>query len=87
MVSNALSLLLANAFCSAFSCMCWGTALHGMKAFFHSLGLPLTFAELGIASPDIHLLVKKLHENKGEIIGGYYKLNSADTEKIYRLML
>ena len=58
-----------------------------MKAFFHSLGLPLTFAELGIASPDIHLLVKKLHENKGEIIGGYYKLNSADTEKIYRLML
>ncbi len=58
-----------------------------LKAFFHSIGLPVTFAELGIANPDIDLLVKKLHENKGEIIGGYYKLNATDTAKIYRLML
>lgn len=40
-----------------------------LKAFFGSLGLPVTFSELGVAHPDIDLLVKKLHENKGTQIG------------------
>ena len=58
-----------------------------LKAFFGSLGLPVTFAGLGIESPDIPLLVKKLHENKGDIIGGYYPLTATETEQIYRLAL
>ncbi len=58
-----------------------------LKSFFGSLGLPLTFKELGIENPDIDLLVKKLHENKGEVIGGYYPLRVADTAAIYRLAL
>lgn len=65
-------------------------ALAGIKAlktFFRSLGMPVTFAELGIDNPDIPLLVKKLHENKGEVIGGYYRLSAPDTESIYRLAL
>lgn len=61
--------------------------VEALKHFFKSLGLPLTFAELGIENPDIDLLVKKLIENKGEIIGGYYKLNAADMKAIYELML
>jgi hypothetical protein len=40
-----------------------------------------------VNDPDIPLLVKKLHENKGEVFGGYYKLTAKDTEQIYRLML
>ena len=58
-----------------------------LKAFYGSIGLPVTFAELGVPDPDIPLLVKKLHENKGDVIGGYYRLTSDDTEEIYRLML
>ncbi len=58
-----------------------------LKAFFGSLGLPVTFAGLGIDRPDIDLLVKKLHENKGQEIGGYYRLGPADTAEIYRLAL
>ncbi len=58
-----------------------------LKAFFGVLGLPVTFEGLGIADPDIPLLVRKLHEDKGDVIGGYYQLNATDTEAIYRLAL
>lgn len=56
-----------------------------LKAFFASLGLPLTFSRLGIENPDVELLVRKLHENKGEIIGGYYPLGAKETAEIYNL--
>lgn len=58
-----------------------------LRAFFSSIGLPVTLAQLGITDPDFSLLVRKLHEDKGEIIGGYRKLNAFDTGRIYRLML
>lgn len=58
-----------------------------LKSFYRSIGMPVTLSELGIANPDFDLLVKKLHENKGEIIGGYYRLTAKETEQIYRLAL
>lgn len=58
-----------------------------LKAFFSGIGLPVTFAQLGVPEPDIDLLVKKLHENKGEIIGGYYRLSAVETREIYELAL
>lgn len=58
-----------------------------LKSFFTSLGLPVTFSQLGIESPDIEELVTRLHRNKGEVIGGYMKLTKAETSEIYRLML
>ena len=58
-----------------------------LKAFYKSIGLPTTIKELGVENPDIDLLVKKLHENKGEIIGGYYRLTAKETEQIYSLAL
>lgn len=61
--------------------------VEALKAFFRSIGMPVTFGQLGIDNPDIPLLVKKLHINKGETFGGYYKLDAADTEAIYRLAL
>lgn len=61
--------------------------VESLKSFFASIGLPVTFAQLGIPEPDIVLLVKKLHENKGDVIGGYYRLTAVETAEIYRLAL
>ena len=56
-----------------------------LRAFYASLGLPITLAQLGVEDPDFDLLVKKLHENKGDVIGGYYRLTSVETMQIYKL--
>lgn len=58
-----------------------------LKDFYRSIGLPVTLKELGVENADIALLVRKLHEDKGEIIGGYHKLDAEATETIYRLMV
>ena len=58
-----------------------------LRTFYASLGLPITLAQLGVDNPDFDLLVKKLHENKGEVIGGYYRLTSVETMEIYKLAL
>lgn len=58
-----------------------------LKAFYTSIGLPITLSQLGIDAPDIDRLVEKLHENKGKTIGGYLRLTCAETEVIYKLML
>ncbi len=57
------------------------------RAFLAGIGMPLTFAQLGIADPDIDLLVEQLHRNKGEHVGNYVKLTRRDTAEIYRLAL
>ena len=56
-----------------------------LKDFFRSLGLPVTFAGLGIEHPDIERLVTNLHRNKGEKVGNYVPLTATDTAEIYRL--
>lgn len=64
-------------------------ALEGIKRlreFFSSLGMPVTLEQLGVEHPDFPLLVKRLHENKGACIGGYYKLTAKETDEIYHLM-
>lgn len=58
-----------------------------LSTFFKSLGLPSTLSELGVKEADIPVMVEKLHQNKGETIGGYIKLSAADTDCIYRLAL
>ena len=57
-----------------------------LRRFYHSIGMPLSFTELGIEQPDIPRLVEKLHEHKGNPIGNYVKLGPDDTDAIYRLM-
>lgn len=49
-----------------------------LKNFFTSLGLPVTFKELGIENPDIDRLADSLHRNKGELVGNYVKLTKQD---------
>lgn len=58
-----------------------------LRRFLASLGLPITFRELGISNPDIDLLVSNLHHNKGELVGNYVKLRREDSREIYRLAL
>ncbi|MDO4160443.1 MAG: iron-containing alcohol dehydrogenase [Prevotellaceae bacterium] len=65
-------------------------ALQGIdrfKTFLHSIGMPITFKELGIDNPDIDLLVRKLHENKGELVGSYVKLDKEASRAIYKLCI
>lgn len=59
--------------------------IEALKDFFKSIGMPVTFRELGVENPDIPLMVKKLHENKGQIIGGYYPLSEKETIEIYNI--
>ena len=58
-----------------------------LKNFFISIGLPVTFEQLGIPDPDINLLVEKLHQNKGEYVGAYVRLSKKETLEIYKLAL
>lgn len=60
-------------------------AVSRLRGFFSSIGLPVTMKDLGVESPDISLLVRKLHENKGPVVGAYIPLGRAETEAIYRL--
>lgn len=62
-------------------------AIEEFEKFFKSLGMPLTFAELGIENPDIDLLVKKVHENKGETFGAYYPVTPEVSRAIYEIAL
>ncbi len=63
-------------------------AVASLRAFFSAvLRMPISFKALGIDNPDIEEMVRRLHVNKGEQIGGYYRLNSDDTRQIYTLML
>ena len=62
-------------------------ALAGIAAFrrwLKSLGLPLTFAELGAKAEDIPLLVKTLNL-RGNTLGGFVQLTETDVAAIYRL--
>lgn len=51
------------------------------------LHMPVTFAQLGIANPDLELLNTRLHRNKGEVMPGYQPLDAAATLRIYKLAL
>ena len=64
-------------------------SLAGIAAFrgwLKSLGLPLTFEELGAKGEDMPLLVKTLNLN-GNTLGGFKPLVESDVEAIYRLCL
>ncbi len=56
-----------------------------LRAFWTSLGLPSTLAGLGIQHPDIDRLVHNLHITKGEVFGGYVKLDATLTRQIYEV--
>ena len=58
-----------------------------LEEFFKSTGMPVTLSQLGINNPDIPLLVKKVHQNKGETFGAYYPITAEVSKAIYTLAL
>lgn len=68
------------------TCQMAQDGIDAMRRFYHKLGMPLTFKELGIEHPDIDKLVDNLHRNKGEEIGSFNKiLTREDTRKILEM--
>jgi alcohol dehydrogenase YqhD (iron-dependent ADH family) len=66
------------------------TALEGigrLKKFLSSIGMPISFRELGAKEEDIPYMVKTLGLGENDNIGGFVKLSSKDVENIYRLAL
>ena len=57
------------------------------KDFFRSIGMPVTFAELGAKAEDIPTLLKKIKTKSDGTIGSFVPLTKKDAEAIYRLML
>ncbi len=56
-----------------------------LKAFYHEIGLPTTFAELGAKEEDIERLSAKVLLNNGDKLGYFHPLTRADIAGIYRL--
>lgn len=63
------------------------TGIECLRRFYRSIGMPTTLAELGIENPDMELLVDKLHQNMGEVFGGYYPIDRKVSMDIYKLMV
>ncbi len=63
------------------------SAIDETRAFFASLGMPTTLAELGVGEGDIEKMIPTLRANKGEPFGSFKKLTMDDAREIYRLAL
>ena len=68
------------------------TALAGIdafKCFLSSIGMPVSFAELGAKEEDIPAMAEKscYGDGRGGSLGGFVKLGKEDVEKIFRLAL
>lgn len=68
------------------------TALAGIQAFKNflcSIGMPVSFAELGAKEEDIPAMAHKCcyGDNRGGTVGNFVKLHQEDVENIYRLAL
>ncbi len=66
------------------------TAMEGIDCFvkfLSSIGMPVTFGELGAKEDDIPKLVKKLGVTSHKSIGSFVELYAKDAEAIYRLAL
>ena len=58
-----------------------------LKQFLTSIGMPISFSELGAKEEGIAVMIEKLNLGKNGTMGGFVQLNSQDVEQIYRLAL
>jgi len=64
------------------------TALEGidrLKAFYHEIGMPTSFKELGAKEEDIDRLSAKVLLNNGDKLGYFHPLTRAGIAEVYRL--
>jgi alcohol dehydrogenase YqhD (iron-dependent ADH family) len=57
------------------------------KKFLTSIGMPITFTELGAKEEDIPVMVNKLMLGEHGTMGSFVRLQNKDVEQIYRLAL
>ncbi|MDD3122693.1 MAG: iron-containing alcohol dehydrogenase [Candidatus Izemoplasmatales bacterium] len=56
-----------------------------LEEFYHEIGMPLTFNEIGAKKEDIDILLEKLKINRGDRFGSFKVLTLDDARKIYEL--
>jgi len=61
--------------------------IHRFKQFLSSIGMPISFEELGAKEEDIPFMVEKLGLGDNGTMGSFVKLTSKDVEEIFRLAL
>ncbi len=61
--------------------------INRLKQFLTSIGMPVSFKELGAKEEDIEKMVEKLGLGEKGTIGGFVKLSGKDVDQIYRLAL
>ncbi|QHQ60995.1 iron-containing alcohol dehydrogenase [Anaerocolumna sedimenticola] len=61
--------------------------IHCLKQFLTSIGMPVTFKELGAKEEDIPALAEKIGLEKDETMGSFVKLTTKDVENILYLAL
>ena len=59
--------------------------IHRFESFLKSIGMPVTFAQLGAKEEDIPFMVQQLC--KRESVGAFVKIGAKEAEEIYRLAL
>lgn len=62
-------------------------AIARLEDFYHSLGMPARFADIGAWAEDIPLLAKQCQRNNGAYCGFFRPLAEEDLVKIYEMML
>lgn len=63
------------------------SAIDETRAFFASLGMPITLEELDVHESDIEQMIPTLKENKGDPFGSFMKLTMDDAREIYKIAL
>ena len=64
------------------------TALEGIERtsrFFKSIGMPLTFKDIGAKVEDIPLMVQKTKSDNEGLLGGFVRLTKKDISNIYHM--
>lgn len=67
-----------------------GMAMEGirrLRSFFDWIGMPSTFAQLGIKTPDIELLADKCTDSNQHTVGGYVPLGKDAIITIYKMCI
>jgi alcohol dehydrogenase YqhD (iron-dependent ADH family) len=62
------------------------TGIKKLKEFWKSIGLPVTFEELGGKEEDIPYLAKNVNYDANGIIGNFMPLSETDVLEIFKLM-
>ena len=59
--------------------------IHLLETFYHEIGMPISFAELGAKEEDIPAMAEKCLLNNGDKLGSFHPLTRAEIAEVYKL--